>query len=241
MFVEHQVFIGLRDVGLGNKVTNTALLAYFEDAGGLHSNIAGYGLNDIPVKKKSWVLLNYDIKILSRPMYGETIMIRTWARDIDKIYAYRDFEILDNSGNVIGVASSKWVLIDIKKKKICRLNTEIQEAYTIEAKVSLKNADLEKMKEPENYVGEINFLVNRNLIDINDHLHNIYYMDIANAVLPLDVFKNDEFNNFKIMCKKEIKLGENVKVMYDVQDGEYIIVIKSEDGKNLHGVVKLKK
>lgn len=39
MFVEHKIFIGLRDVALDNKVTNTALLSYLEDAGGVHSNL----------------------------------------------------------------------------------------------------------------------------------------------------------------------------------------------------------
>jgi len=52
MFVEYEVFIGFRDVSMGNKLSNTALLAYLEDAGGIHSNIAKLGLNDIPETRK---------------------------------------------------------------------------------------------------------------------------------------------------------------------------------------------
>ena len=123
MFVDYEVFIGLRDIGVNNKVTNTAILSYFEDAGGLHSNKAGYGLLDIPIKKKSWVLFQYHIKFLERPCYGQKITIRTWARGLDKIHAYRDFEVLNDQGEVIGKATSIWILIDIEKLKITKLRS----------------------------------------------------------------------------------------------------------------------
>ena len=75
MFVEHEVFIGLRDVALDNKITNTALLSYLEDAGGIHSNIAGYGLLDIPTVKRSWFLIGWKIKIYKRPKYGPVAVL----------------------------------------------------------------------------------------------------------------------------------------------------------------------
>lgn len=240
MFVEHNVFIGLRDVAIDNKVTNTALLSYFEDAGGIHSNLVGYGLNDIPIVKRSWVLLGWKIKIFKRPRYGDKILIKTWSRGIDKLYAYRDFQILDENRQVMGIATSKWVLIDTEKSKITKIDEEIEEAYTVEDIKVFEKIDLDKLIEPESYIDSTIFTVNRSLIDVNNHLHNIYFMDIANEVLPMDVYKNAEFNDIRIMCKREIKLGDTVKVFYNVEDGEHTIVIKSEDEKWLHGIIKMK-
>lgn len=239
MFVEHKVFIGLRDIAQNNKVTNTALLSYLEDAGGVHSNLAGYGFNDIPVVKRSWVLIGWKINIYKRPKYGENITIKTWSRGIEKLYAYRDFEILDESCNVIGFATSKWVLIDIEKGKITRIDEKVSEAYTIENTQVFEEYDIEKLEEPDTYIASTTFTVNRNLIDVNNHLHNIYFMDIANEVLPMELYKNAEFNNIRMMCKKEIKLGDTVKVFYNVEDEKHIITIKSEDEKNVHGIIKI--
>lgn len=239
MFVEHEVFIGLRDVALDNKVTNTALLSYLEDAGGVHSNLVGYGLYDIPKVKKSWVLLSWKIKIDKRPKYGEKIKIKTWSRGIDKLYAYRDFEILDANQKVIGVATSKWVLLDIEKGKITRIGQEVMEAYTVENLCVFEEFDLPKIKEPDSYINSTTFFVNRSLIDVNNHLHNIYFMDIANEVLPMNIYKNAEFNNICMMCKKEIKLTDTVKVFYQVENDTHIITIKSEDEKYLHGIICL--
>lgn len=213
MFVEHEVFIGLRDVALNNKVTNTALLSYLEDAGGVHSNLVGYGLRDIPKVKKSWVLLGWKIEIFERPTYGDKISIKTWSRGIDKLYAYRDFEILDENKKVIGIATSKWVLLDIEKGKIIRIGKEVEEAYTVENLRVFEEADLEKLEPPKNFSSFTDFIVNRSLIDVNGHLHNIYFMDIANEVLPMEVYQNAELNHIQMMYKKEIKLrrcGEGV-------------------------------
>ena len=74
------------------------------------------------------------------------------------------------------------------------------------------------------------------MIDINDHLHNIYYMDIAYSILPEG---KEEFDNFEVTYKKEIKLGEKVKVLYEEIDGVSYVTIKSNDEKELHSIIKL--
>lgn len=241
MFVEHEVFIGLRDVALNNKVTNTAILSYLEDAGGVHSNKVGYGLKDIPTKKKSWILLEWKIKISKRPEYGDQIIIKTWSRGIDRLYAYRDFEILDKNRNRIGIATSKWVLLDVEKMRITRIEKEVEDAYTIENISVFEESDLEKLSEPDDFMDTTTFTVNRSLIDVNNHLHNIYFMDIANEILPMEIYKNAEFNDITMMYKKEIKLGDTVKVFYYVEDEKHTITIKSEDEKCLHAIIVLRR
>lgn len=239
MFVEHEVFIGLRDVARDNKVTNTAILSYLEDSGGVHSNLAGYGLKDIPKRQRSWVLLNWQIKILKRPTYSEKIKIKTWSRGIDKLYAYRDFEMFNETGEKIGIATSKWVLLDTEKAKITKIELEVENRYTVENVSVFEAPELGKIEEPEMYDGCTDFYVNRSLIDVNNHLHNIYFMDIANEVLPMEIYKNREFNDIRMMCKKEIKLGDTVKVCYSQKGEKFIVVIKSEDEKKLHAIIEI--
>ena len=93
MFIEHKCHIGLRDIGIGNKLKNKSLLGFLEDAGGIHSDIAGYGVNNIKETGLSWVILGWKIKIIKRPEYGEWLTIKTWSRKTNKFYAYRDYEV----------------------------------------------------------------------------------------------------------------------------------------------------
>ena len=56
MFIEKEFFVGLRDLENRNKLSNTSLLSYLEDMGGVHSNLVGNGLNDIEKVKHTWIL-----------------------------------------------------------------------------------------------------------------------------------------------------------------------------------------
>lgn len=78
------------------------------------------------------------------------------------------------------------------------------------------------------------------MIDINKHLHNTYYLDIAKEVLPEEIAFVKEYNDFEIMYKKEVKLGDTVKVLYSKADEHTFVTIKNYDEAIIHAVIKLK-
>lgn len=59
-YYEHTFNIGLRDVGISKQLTNKAILGFMEDIGAMHSDVAGYGLNDIPKTHVTWILLRME-------------------------------------------------------------------------------------------------------------------------------------------------------------------------------------
>ena len=132
MFIEKEFYIGFRDLDFSSKLCNTSLLSYLEDIGGIHSNQAGYGIFEIPETHLSWVLLGWRLQVIRRPKYAEKIKIKTWSKGVVKLYTYRDFEVYDEQGNLIIKASSKWVLLDIEKGKIVRIEPELMEKYAPE-------------------------------------------------------------------------------------------------------------
>ena len=121
MIIENEYTVKLSEIGKDNKATNKAILSYLEDIGGIHSNQAGYGVYEIPKTHLSWVLLEWKLQVMRRPNYTEKIKIITWSKGAMKYYTFRDFEVYDEQGNLIIIAASKWVLLDIKKKKNVRI------------------------------------------------------------------------------------------------------------------------
>ena len=78
--------------------------------------------------------------------------------------------------------------------------------------VKVFNSDYSfKLKEPETIDREIRYKVQRRDIDINKHVHNLYYLDFAYEALPEEIYENCEFNNIEIMYKKQIKLNNEIK------------------------------
>lgn len=238
MYVEQKFFVGLQNIDISNKITNKALLSFLEDTGGIHSNIAGYGLKNIKETNLSWIILNWKLKVFKRANYADTITVRTWSSNTDKLFAYRDFEVIDENGEVTAIATTKWLIVDIRNGKITKLTDEIVGPYKTENRQVFPEYKFEKLEEPEKISSSVNYTINRQMIDINKHVHNICYYDLAEMALPEEI-ADKTFNNVEIMYKKEIKLGETVKCEYAKQDNENIIAIKSEDAKNLHAIIKL--
>lgn len=231
---------GLKDIGKENKVKNRALLEYLENIGAYHSDIAGYGANDTQKTGVTWILLDWKLQVIKRPSYGDKIEIHTWGKGMNKFFTYRDFELYNEKQELCAIATSKWALIDIKNGKMARLTEEIVEKYELEEKDVFLERELKKLKEPEEYSSYINYTVIRKDIDINQHMHNLYYLDLAYEALPEEVYREERpFDNVRITYKKEIKLGETAICNYTKQEGKHIIVIKSEDEKTTHAIIEL--
>lgn len=234
----------LKDIGKENYIKNIGILEIFENIGTHHSDLAGYGPNDIEEKGVSWVLLDWKIQVLKRPKYGQNLNVSTWARKIDgdmkKTHTYRDFEIYDEDDNLCVIGTSKWVLLDINTGRISKIEDNIIEKYDVESKSVFNIGELDKINIPENFSNEITYKVARKDIDLNGHMHNLYYLDLAYEALPEDVFKMRPFDNFRIQYKKEIKYGEIVKCRYTFENGEHIVTICNENDTKVHAVIILK-
>ena len=198
MRVTQDFYVGLSDTNIKQELTNTSLLRFLVDIAGIHSEKVGYGASSIDKTKRTWVLLSWKVKMNKRPKMNEMVKVVTWSRLIEKFYAYRDFEIYDQNGELLGIASSKWIYMDIENERIVKVTEEVASVYESENISVFDDIDF-KLKQPtEEPINEIDFKITRSLIDINNHLHNIYYMDIAKEALPEDVYLNNEFNDFVI-------------------------------------------
>lgn len=237
---EHEFEISFRDVGKSNLLTNKAIIGYLEDAGGMHSNIAGYGLNNIEQTNLTWVLLYWKIRVFKRPIYGEKLKIETWARNSVKFYTFRDFKVYNKLNQLVAIATSKWVLLNAKTMSIEKITPEIIDNYQPEIITVFENEpEVNKLPEPTCYSSVYSYIVQRKDIDINNHMHNVSYLELAYEVLPEEIYANIQFNNIEIMYKKEIKLGDTIKCFYSALENSHYITIKNEDEKILHAIVKL--
>lgn len=175
-----------------------------------------------------------------RPKTNTPLLIKTWIRSENPLFFYRDFEMLDESNNLVAKASSKWVLFDVNKKCITKIPKEAKEKYTYIDKFAFQEKWKEKLKEPDNYKFVMNYTVQRRDIDTNNHVNNLYYLDYAIEALPEEIYSTIKFSNVEIMYKHEAKFGDTLSLFYsELENNNYIITIKDEEGKNIHAIVKL--
>ena len=198
---------------------------------GYHSDTIGYGVLDIPKTNRSWILLEWKVKVLNRPKYGDILEAKTWARNCTKIFTYRDFEIYNQNNEKCVLATSKWTWVDAKTGKMARIDSDIDEKYGAEKMHVFDCEDIEKVEEPDNFLSEVEYIVKRRDIDINNHMHNLYYLDVAEEALPEEIYFKRPFNNFRITYKRGIKLGETVNCKYGIKENKQIVKIEDNTGK----------
>ncbi len=241
MIFKDEVKTGLRAIGKNNLIKNESILEIFENIGGEHSNSVSFGANDIEKTGASWVLLDWKVKVINRPLYAEKLKVETWGRRFLKAYTYRDYKIYNSKGELSVIATSKWALIDINTRRVLRLTDELRDKYKPE-KMSVFNEDeLEKIECPEEFSSQYEYTVGRKDIDVNKHMHNTNYLSLAYEILPEKVYENRPYNLFRISYKKEVKLGDTVICKYTEKEDKYVVAIFNKDTNVLNALVELYK
>ena len=239
MIFKHDFFIGLKDIDSKKQLKNKSMLEFLENIACMHSDLVGLGLNNINKTGITWVLLDWRLEIVQRPYYGEKIEIHTWTRYTKSFYSYRDFEIF-SEGKLCAKATSKWLLLNINTLKPERITDSMVNKYEPEKNNSVFGiVELDKIKEQSEYDSEKTYQVKRGDIDINGHMHNLNYLDIAYEMLPDEDYANEP-NQVRITYKKEIKLCDEVKCLYKKQDCKHYFVLKSIDDKIIYSVIEMK-
>lgn len=234
MVVKHDFFVGFRDVDINSKMKNSSILNVFQDIAGIHSIEIGRKFKGLD---STWILVGYKVNILRRPKYGDTITAYTWATEIKNIMAVREFEIRDKDNNLMVTAISNWA--HMSNNKLSKVTEECVNAYEMEqGKTNYNESKLKKIQEPENYLFEKEYVADWDWIDVNHHMNNIYYLDIADMVMPDDM-KNNMCNSFEVSYKKEVRYNEKMKCFFSEVDDSKIIVIKNEDLSAVNTVIKL--
>lgn len=242
MIFKETIKKGIKDIGINNKLKNESILEILEDAGSFHSDYAGYGVLNMNETKLSWVLLEWKIQVLKRPIYNHKLNIETWGRDFRKASTYRDFKVFDEDGTLSIIGSSKWAMIDINTHKIYRITDEIFDKYKPEDGLKVfGKEEIEKIEVPENFSNEYTYKVERKDIDINNHFHNTLYLSLAYEALPDEIYNEREFDYFRVTYKKEIMYGDIVKCKYANINNKHIIVLYNETKETLSAIVELKK
>lgn len=239
MVISQKFYIGYRDVDSNLNMKNNAILDLFQEMAGIHGTRCGQGSR---ISSTAWVLTAYKVRIIKRPVYGEFIEAITWGRDIKGFTACREFELRNEQGELLVVATSNWAHVNVEDKRLIKIDDEIAKRYETELeRTNFDELRLKKLIEPERYLYERTYDVDWDWIDVNRHMNNTYYTVVAEVTLPEEVKIKNQYSGIEIMYKKEIRYKEKIKCLYAETDEAYIVTIKNEDLSEIHAIVKLLK
>lgn len=229
MVYTEQFYVGYSDCGAEMTLHNNALLRIFENIASMHGAAVGDSPLDVPYR---WVLLSYHVCVRKRPQFNRRVTVKSWNRAVKGVTSCREFELYDEDGTLLCTAISNWVRIDGETGKLQRLGEDMAAQYGSEPeRGNFPSPWIAKLKEPAQYAFEKRYTVDRNFIDANRHMNNVCYLDLANCVLPQEVYDRGESDTFSIHYRKASYYGEELVCHYAEDDEAATVAVKDGSGE----------
>lgn len=171
------------EIDPSGKLTMANLCNYLQEAAGQHAHALKVSSPQLMENGITWVLARLHVQMRKMPNWQENVTIETWPAQIDRLFAVRDFRIfVDNEE--IGVATSAWVLMDLKSRRpLRRFPAEITDVHP-EKPVRALNDSFKKLQPVETAENPTELPIRADDIDINSHVNNAVFIALLEDNLP---------------------------------------------------------
>lgn len=209
------------DTDFKDDLKLSSLLSLIQESACVSADELGFGYSVLKPKHFGFVILNWHIELFRAVKLGEVFTVHTWPIKPKRLSVFRDFEFYCGDEKV-GVATSRWCLVDLNNFKILNPSCVFDENLTYNEK---RSVEVLNWKIPATHSSECVYSKKATYSDYDHYLHvnNAKYADLL-----MDVFSPDELVNkyiayVDINYQTQCKYGEVLEFFKEEQDG-FIIV-----------------
>lgn len=194
------------------------ILLTMQEVSGMHSELLGVGRSTLIQKNLVWVLSRNEVKMERYPKIGETVTIETFPMANRRWFFPRYFVMYDEQGSVIGCASSLWVLMDFKERKMAAPdaalpflpdNSDLTAPLGFPGNIQDVESDARCAKRTPVYTD----------LDVNGHVNNTKYADWLCDLIGIEKMKGREMAHLLIHYSHEVLPGNEMELAL-YQDGK---------------------
>ncbi|KAK9057440.1 hypothetical protein SSX86_022275 [Deinandra increscens subsp. villosa] len=207
------------EVGINKTATVETIANLLQEVGGNHAQSVGFstdGFATTTTMRKLhliWVTSRMHIEIYRYPAWSDVVEIETWCQSEGRIGTRRDWIIKDHaSGEVIGRATSKWVMMNSDTRRLQKVNDDIRDEYLIFCPKTLRlafpeenNSSLKKiakLEDPAEY-STLGLVPRRADLDMNKHVNNVTYIGWVLESIPQEVIDTHELQTITLDYRRE--------------------------------------
>lgn len=217
------------------KARLTAMANYFQEIAYHHANKLGFGYDQMKERRTLWMLSRMRIQMFTYPVWNDRVVVETWPSGIEKLFALRDFRVKDKDGNIIGIATTYWLIVHLDTHRPIRPGSELERFSNIEYGDPVFDSKLEKIDIPASIAPLENHRVVFSDLDIVGHVNNVKYMEWCIDAAISESMGERSVANFEINFLHEATLGNQV-IISGEDDGKYSYTLQAkreEDGQDL--------
>lgn len=211
-----------------------ALVSYMQEAAWENTATLGISMYELLAQGLTWVLQRMRIEMFRYPRHTERVTVETWASGREKVFLHRDFRIYSAERELLGQATSVWLVMDVVKRQLVSVPDFImaQEIAPDNQPLPFAKGKLPPLQEVSY---EQQMPVRWHDIDLNRHVTNTRYLQWALDTLPVEVLEQ-QLSETDIIFRAETILGDTIMSVAGAGEapGEYLHKLSSkETGKEL--------
>jgi acyl-ACP thioesterase len=195
-----------------------------------HAEHLELGYSHLIKKNLAWVLARLSLQIEALPVWHENIIVRTFPSGRDKLFAYRDFHISSEQGNVLVLGTTTWFVIDINRRRPQRTDSyfhlnewgEYDHAYHGFA------AKVKALEEPDSISQRRVYYSD---LDVNGHVNNVKYLEYILDSFALDFFKTHNLKQLDMNFLNEAFYEDRIEIRTQKIQENYVHSLFRDNGK----------
>lgn len=192
-----------------SRLTPVSLFNYLQETAIRHGDAVGMDGPALQTLGYMWMMNRLRIEMLRYPLRRDEIQVETWGSCLHGLFAVREWRVTDAAGAVVALATGRWVIIDLARKKIVKIPPEMPAAYGEHEGRAIDDA-FARMELPQEATNVRRFHVRFSDLDTNQHANSASYVDWCLEAVPREVLDAYLPSVFEITYKKEAKLGEEL-------------------------------
>lgn len=216
--------LGNTHVDMHMKLKTSSMFSLLQQAASIHCADLGFGSEHTLGRGFLWVITRQKAEIARLPRYEEDILIETWPGPTKHVIFPRYYNILSSDGEVLVKASSVWTLIDANTRALA---TYEKHGISLEGLLTGEELTLPRAPQAIDFSSEHDFIVPYSYLDLNGHMNNTRYFDLAEDIIPSPA-AGDMLRAVTVEYSNEARLGENIKLRIG-RDGKKYYVCGTTD------------
>ena len=181
-FYEKDYTIQSSDVDMFRRLRVSKLFEFMQEAAIHHTEALGAGRAKTLDRGFLWVVTMQHAEINRLPEYDEKVKLISWPGITMSVMFPRYYELVSDRGELLARGSALWMLMDMVERDMVFPD---EEGIEIEGCVTGKEYPLPKPLKPIETDKSVDFTVPFSYSDINGHLTNTKYFDIAEDMTSL--------------------------------------------------------
>jgi acyl-ACP thioesterase len=190
-----------------------SLCDYLQEAAGSHAGVFGVSVSHLMERDLTWVLARLRLRVQRLPSAGERLQVRTWPSGVERLFALRDFQVLDADGAVAASALSAWLIINTATRRPARLQSVFDppDAGVPHAlDIGVEKLPVDEPPADARAGRETSIVVRLSDLDANEHVNNARIAEwIVEGAGP-EVFRQSRVSALDIDFLAETRHGDTV-------------------------------